>query len=203
MFYNLGCDSKGFYTVLDTDDNISELYDGNQLLGFISSGVPIKSVQRQDMVLEAKGNEYKLKLFGTSGASYRGKFATKNNRGDLFDFRIHLRELYRYDNYIICIVICNCWCKYDIEVPMFMFDIIAFDVGNILNSFKCIFTSKPVYECTDIRDFAYMQGDCPDDCCVSSDFNIAVYTNGIMVGGKLFTQVPNNRDMFRDIIIKG
>lgn len=203
MFYNLGCNSEGLYTVMDTDDNVSELYSGDKLLEFITSGVPIKSIQRQDIVLETKENEYKLKIFGTSGATYRGRFANKNNRGDLFGFKIHLREIYRYKDYIICIVLCNCWCKYDIEVPMFMFDIIAFDVRNISNSFKCIFTSKPVYECVDIRDLAYMQGDCPDDCCVSSDFNINVYTNGIVVGTTVFTQVPNNRDMFRDIIING
>lgn len=201
MFYNLGCDSRGLYSILDTDDNVSELYNELQLRSFINSGVPIKPVQRKDIVLEAKENTYRLKLFGTSGASYMGKFARKNNRGELFDFHIHLREIYRYDNYILCIVICNCYCKYDIEVPMFMFDVIAFNVNNIANSFKCIFTSKPVYECENLGDLAYMEGDSPDDCCVAPDLSINVFNDRIVVGDVTFTRVPVNRDVFRDIII--
>ena len=200
MFYNLGDDGKGLFTILDTDDNVSENYCESDLKKFISSGVPIKDIQRKDIVLSSKDNEYKLKIFGTSGASYRGKFANRNNRGDLFGFEIHLRGVHRYKNYIICIIVCNCWCKYDIEVPMFMFDLIAFDVNNIYNSFKCIFTSRPVYECLDMVELSYMQGDCPDDCCVTSDFNIGVYPNEIVVGTEVFTYVPNNRDIFRDII---
>lgn len=201
MFYNLGCNTKGYYTILDTDDNISELYSNKQLLHFKNIGVPLRSIQKRDIVLEAKGNEYRLKLFNTSGASYRGKFASRNNRGDLFDFRISLREICRYKDYLICVVICHCWCKYDIEVPMFMFDIVAFNVSNITNSFKCVFTSKPVYECVDMNDLAYMQGDCPDDCCVHSDFNITVNERGISVGDMFFNQIPYNLDVFKDIII--
>ena len=64
MFYNLGDDGKGLYTILDTDDNVSENYCESDLKRFISSGVPIKDIQRKDIVLSSKDNEYKLKIFG-------------------------------------------------------------------------------------------------------------------------------------------
>ena len=190
----------GMHTVIDTEDNVSELFDTATISDYKNRGIPIKELTRKDFVLSHKDNTYELKLFGTKGASYIGAFSKANNRGDLFGFDIHLRSVTRFKDCLLCLVVCNCWCKYDIEVPMFMFDIIAFNVNNICSSYKAIYLSKPVYECDNLIDMRYMQGDSPSDCCVNSSESIFLDSRGISIFGKNFDYIPISFDVFKSIV---
>ena len=201
MFYYLGRNEKGLHTILDTDDNISECYTDNEILKIKNSNMHIKPLHRNDIVLSVNNNEYELSIFKTKDAAYRGRFPTRNNRGLLYEHNIHIRMIRTFKNYILCLVICNCFCIYDIEIPMVMFDIIAFSMDNIKNSFNSIYISKPIYECNSNSDLMFMSNDAPLDSCVPSNKNLLITDNAINVYGVNFSYVPNDCDVFDKIIV--
>lgn len=180
MFYNLGRIGNK-YAILDTEDLVTDLLTLEECRYYISLGFKIDKFEKSSVVLKTSGNRFEISIFDSNRVLYRGKFPTSNDRGDFFDMSIHINNVVRFKNSILVEVTASVWCKYDIEVPMFMFQIINLPMKDIDNTSLSVYTGMALTTANSIHEYDYMQGDCPDNCCISSEIGQNKYIEDKMV----------------------
>ena len=123
MFYNLGkIDDR--YAILDTEDLVTDLLTLDEGKHCSNLGFKIAKFEKSSVVLKTNENRFEISIFGSNKVLYSGKFPTHNDRNDFFGMDIHISNVARFKNSILVEVRAAVWCKYDIEIPMFMFQII-------------------------------------------------------------------------------
>lgn len=199
MFYNLGkIDDK--FAILDTEDLVTDLLTLDEGRYYNSLGFKIDKFEKSSVVLKTSENRFEISIFGSNRVLYRGKFPTSNDRGDFFDMSIHISKVARFKNSILVEVTASVWCKYDIEVPMFMFQIINLPITDIGNASLSIYTSMALTTANSIHEYDYMQGDCPDNCCISSEIGTNRYKDDkIVILGVEYTDISYYDDICKKV----
>lgn len=199
MFYYLGYED-GSHIVLDTTDNVSEGFPSGILAKLNNRGIHITALVRNHIIISQNKNKYSLKILGTSDWQYSGSFPKVFDNKKLYEHRIHLVEVSRMGNYLLCLVTCTCFCEYDFEVPFIMVNLVAIDIRDINNSFLSLYTSKPLYQYFNNAPIEMMVNK-PNDCCIESDRGITLDTKFIKIFDLVFDYVPNNLDIFNRVTL--
>lgn len=187
---------------MDTEDLVTDIFSDKELDYIKNIKVPVKSFTKESIELgiHAHENTYELYFNGFRTPFYSGAFPSSNKRNDLFEYDIKIAEYGIVGNKFLIAVVCTCWCKYDIEVPMIMLQILSTSIKSInSNAVIACFTSEPVYFSTKAilkKQYKQCFGDFPDKCVSHSDDFINISKRSLNVFGVSYkTDVPIYDDL--------
>lgn len=194
---------KGKHCILDTDDLVTEHVDEATLLSIQKRGIEINKVSKTNLSvgISSHDNEYSLFIGGNSRSIYTGSFPKQCKRNDLFEFDIKIAEVGRFKGRIYIAIIANVWCKYDIEVPMFMCQVLSASIKDITSINIACLTKEPVYISTrSILKQQYSQcfGDFPEKAIENKVANISVTGKMLNVLGVVYQDSHPMYDILDD-----
>lgn len=195
-FFYLGKSKDNRYEILDTDDLKTDYFTESELNKVKQMGITIKkfTIENAHIGLECRDNKYSIYLDGYPNPLYTGEFPISCRRNDIIGFDIRLKSVGIFKGYIYFAVVCNCWCKYDVEVPMIMCHLISTDTQNVsCTSSTACYTREPVYLST--KSFYNLQrkqcfDDFPDFYVSQNDADIEITSKGLKVLGVVFKERP-------------
>ena len=190
----LGKNSNSDFFILDTDDLVTDVFSKSEFKNLKQKGIDFTNTL--NIGLTAKNNIYQLFISGYNRILYRGEFPLRSKRNNLFDFNIKLSGFNIVDNKLVIAVIANCWCKYDIEVPMVLCHVLFAPILNIGNLQYACKTQEPVYFSTESilnKQYKFCMGDFPNRSLSPSNCNITVTHSSLKVFGVDYgSKVPVN-----------
>ena len=195
-FFYLGKTKEGRTLVVDTDDMVTESFSEKDVERIKALKIPVNpfNISTANIGLERSDNKYAIYIDGWDRPIYKGEFPTSCRRNDITSFDIKLTTVGIYKGYIYFGVVCNCWVKYDIEVPMVMCHVVSTDVKALsCTSSMAVYTNEPVYFSKE--SFYKMQrkqcfDDFPDFYVDQDKASIKVSKQGINVFGVVFKDRP-------------
>lgn len=195
-FFYLGKTKSGRALVVDTEDMVTESFSAKEVEHIKSLKIPVKpfNMNTANIGLEYSENKYAIYIEGWDRPIYQGEFPTSCRRNNIVSFDIKLDTVGIYNGYIYFGVICNCWVKYDIEVPMVMCQVISTNVKDLsCTSSIAVYTEEPVYFSKGA--FYKMQrkqcyNDFPDFYVDQDKASIKVSKQGLNVFGVVFRYRP-------------
>jgi hypothetical protein len=188
------------YIVLDTKDMVVEkvdIDDYNEAIGLGLNLIPFRE-QTSNIGVAVDGNSYAIYFADNLNPIYEGSFPTENNRNVLFDHIISVTNLGMVSNNIVIVVSCNVWCKYNIELPMVMTQVLSIPIKlqngkGVLG--KCrlsAFTSEPVLitdKSTALRQYKDCFADYPNTC-VADNVTTSIKENKLKLFGVVYDELP-------------
>lgn len=174
--------------VLDTEDLVTDLFTDKELNKVRDMGIEILKASKKTLNIGVKSNNNKYQIYinGSETPVYYGDFPESCKRNDLFAFEIKLADSGIVGDKLLIAIVANCWCKYDIEVPMVMCQVLYASIENIRDMRYACKTDEPVYFCTkDIlrKQYNQCQGDFPDKSLNPRNTSISITENGLRVFG--------------------
>lgn len=228
-FYRLGINKlDNSVLVFDSRDYSIELLKGSEYEEVKEKGYVFRCKKDLCNLFGVMSDEFGYKLVGSDGVTgnivrsiWEDYFKSKNNRNDLYAPKIHLNNVECTRNFIFLTIGCSCWCKYDIEYPMYMETMIALSYSerSLKNEgvSKLIFDrivysfSQPVY-LSNQACYNQMLASCeeygcddfPIDCALFdyTEESIRVTENGLYIFDKFYDfslAVPHHLDMFEEL----
>lgn len=196
-FFYLGKTKEGRSLIVDTDDMVTEAFTEKDVEKIKAFNIPVKSftMSNAHVGLEHNENKYAIYIDGWDNPIYQGEFPISCRRNDITSFDIKLTTVGIYKGYIYFGVICNCWVKYDIEVPMVMCQVVGVSVKAISCSGSiAIYTKEPVYFSKE--SFYKLQrkqcfDDFPDFYVDQENLSIKVSKQGLNVFGVVYRDRPS------------
>ena len=182
---------KSDYIIFDMQDSSIELIDNNQLEKCRNNGLGIGVVSSSNHPFGIKTDENKYALFLPNGRRvYGDEFPSMNDRNDLWGHRIEIVAVGRYRDDIAIVIEDNCYCKYDIEMPMMSVHVVGVAAKSLRGAWLSLYTNMPVHitddaagECRECGGFDY-----PDAWCVSPDIcNYKIDKNCLDILGVKYT----------------
>lgn len=195
-FFYLGRTKEGRCLVLDTSDMVTEAITENFLEKAQNLGIVVKkfTMTNANVGLTYNNNTYSIYMDGYDAPIYTGEFPMTCSRNDIISFDIKLATVGIYKGHIYFGVICNCWVKYDIEVPMVMCQVISTSVKAVNTTCNvAVYTKEPVYFSKE--SFYKLQrkqcfDDFPDFYVDQDNASIKVSKQGLNVFGVVFSNRP-------------
>lgn len=196
-YFYLGRTNDGKSLILDTDDMKTDRFTDSEVKKIKTLGVPVKNFTMNDAHIGLTCNENKYAIYFGEYESpiYRGEFPTSCRRNDIVGFDIRLVSVGIFDGYIYFGVICNCWVKYDVEVPMVMCQVVKTSVEAVAySSCVAVYTEEPVYFSKE--SFYEMQkeqcfGDFPDFYVDQENLSVKITKQYLKVLGVVFKNSPS------------
>lgn len=194
---------KGKHCILDTDDLVTEYVDEDTLLNIQKRGIEIKKVSKTNLSVDVSShdNEYSLFIGGNSRSIYTGSFPKQCKRNDLFEYDIKIAEVGKFKGKIYIAVIANVWCKYDIEVPMFICQILSASIKDITRVSIACLTREPVYISTKSalkQQYAQCFGDFPERAIENKISNISITNKRLSILGVIYNDSHPIYDILDD-----
>lgn len=195
-FIVLGKNKDNKTYILDTDDLVTDLVSDKEIKNALNMGITFLKFSKSTFGIgvTSKENRYGIYVSGYDKPIYIGEFPNRNNRNDLFGFEIKLADFGIVKNKLVIAIVANCWCKYDIEVPMVLCHILYSPISNIRNiSYACL-TNEPIYF-SDLsihkKQYDSCFGDFPEKSLDPKYCNISIINNAISIFGvKYDNEVP-------------
>ena len=204
-FIYLGKIKQG-HCIIDTEDLVTDIFSDKEIRRIKDKGVPVKEFAKTDLRIgiQSYNNSYELYYYGVDRPIYSGCFPSKNKRNDLFAYEIKLVDIGIIGNKLLIAIVCNCWCKYDIELPMTMVQVLSASIKDITSNL-CLacFTSEPVYFSTSSifkRQHHQCFGDFPNKCVSTKDNIVSIDSGKLRVFGVEYTkEMPIYDDLCKKI----
>lgn len=186
--------TKHGHCILDTTDLVTDTLTDTELNKIRDMRIQVRKFNKQTAQLgvETIDNKYSIYINGYPNPIYNGEFPTQCNRNDIFGFDIKVADVGIMLNRALIAIICDCWVKYDIEVPMVMCQIIQIP----FNNFSCgccisVATKQPIYfseanVCK--RQYEECHGDFPDKYVKCEDCIIEIKEKSMNVFGHTYKE---------------
>lgn len=179
------------YAVFDMQDSTIECIDEASIEFCKKERFDIGILASSNHPFGLKTDENKYAIFLPNGRRiYGDSFPTENDRNDLIDHRISIRAVGRFSKYIVIAITCDCFCKYDIELPMSMVHLVGVEAHSLKDAGLVAYTEMPVHFTDDALSECRECGgeDYPFEWCVPSKFtDIIIDRNRINVMGVLIS----------------
>lgn len=187
-FIILGRSKKGETYVLDTEDLVTDTLTEGELKGVVGLGfkLVVASKENLNIGIISDKNNYQVYINGCNTPIFSGQFPEHNYRNDLFAYEIKLASCGIVSGKLVIAIVCNCWCKYDIEVPMVMCHVISSGVADVRNMQYACKTDKPVYFAHKSmlkNQYEECHGDFPTKSLDTKYCTISVTSKGLSVFG--------------------
>lgn len=180
--------SKGETFILDTEDLVTDSFSDVELKKAKDLGVELLPASKASLNvgITSENNTYQVFVNGCDIPIYCGEFPTTSKRNELFEFEIKLADFGIIGNKLVIAIIANCWCKYDIEVPMVMCHVLYAPIRDVKYVSYACKTDEPVYFSTaDILNKQYnsCMGDFPDKALDPSLSEVSISNDSLKVFG--------------------
>lgn len=183
---------KDKHCILDTDDLVTEYIDEVTLSSIKNKNIVIKKANTMNLgiSISSKDNNYSLFINGNLSPIYTGSFQNYCSRNDLFGFDIKISELGFHKNNIYIAIIANVWCKYDIEVPMVLCQVLYTPIKDIRSMNIACKTKEPIYissKSTLKQQYKQCFGDFPNKALEGKYCNIVIDNKKFKIFGVDYT----------------
>lgn len=136
----------GDVSVLDTADLTVETVSGDAVNHAKYEGLDVVNYNKTHSIfgISTDKNSYELFIHDYPNAIYKGEFPSSCDRGDLFDHTIKVTDFGMVDNHLCILITCECWCKYDIELPMVMMQLLKLPLKSLSEGSVSVYTARPL-----------------------------------------------------------
>lgn len=154
--------------------------------------------------LYAERNTYNIYIGGNPNCVFTGSFPTSNKRGMFYGYNIKLACLGVVGDYIVAVISCSVYCKYNIDLPLVMYQVVAFNMYNVRQSFLAAYTSKALFSTDESYLSSQMRScgaDFPTDCIVAYNDtkNISADTDLTLLGIRFGSNIPMGYDLCQSL----
>lgn len=188
---------KDNYRVLDTEDLVIEDVSKSRMDSAKKLGLKFHKISALSSQLGIEVDDdysYRVFLNGSELEVCRGSFPKENDRNILVGTDIHMTEVSLFKDSILISVVCNCWCKYDFEVPMFMLQVVRLPLNKSkLQGYVCLSTDA-LYICdksTYVSQYKMSGGDFPQ-CFIPSKRCSTSLKTGNVLGVDMSQRILNS-----------
>lgn len=188
--------TKAGHCIVDTDDLVTDVFHDDELNSLKKLGVKLSKFSKENSFIgiSANDNVYEIYVNGYNKPIYKGMFPKSCSYSDIFAMDIHITDIGIVKNQIVVAVICRCWIKCDIEIPVCMVHVLAMPFKNIRSgTYLACYTKEPVYFSTpDVltRQYEQCQGYYIDKCLPVKPA-ITINKDCINVLGVKYNDVPS------------